>query len=246
MDDLAFGRLVKLARLRRHLRQLDLARQAGASRTTVSRLERGHLGETTLAVLRRIASPLEIRIEVQPRARALDLDRIVNARHAALADHLSKAIGRLPGWVVRPEVSYSEYGERGVIDLLCWHAGSRSLLVIEVKTELMEFGELLGKLDAKDRLAPTVARRFGWSVGTVSVGLLVADSSTNRRRAALHASLLGSALPNTGPELTRWLRRPSGTVRALRYVPDARPGHVRAGFAAPTRIRTRRQSARAA
>jgi len=246
MDDLAVGRLVKLARLRRHLRQQDVAMQAGVSRTTISRIERGHLGEITLTTIRRVAAQLEVRVEVQPRARALDLDRIVNARHAALADHLSDWIGRMPGWTVRPEVSYSEYGERGVIDLLCWHADTRSLLVVEVKTELVEFGDLLGKLDAKDRLGPTIARRFGWPVGAVSVCLLVADSSTNRRRAALHGSLLAAALPNTGPELSRWLREPSGRVQALRFVPDARPGHVRAGFAAPTRIRTRRPPARAA
>jgi transcriptional regulator with XRE-family HTH domain len=38
MDDLAFGRLVKLARHRRGWRQEDLAARAAVSRTTVSRV----------------------------------------------------------------------------------------------------------------------------------------------------------------------------------------------------------------
>lgn len=35
-----------------------------------------------------------------------------------------------------PEVSFSIYGQRGVIDILAWHAATRSLLVIELKTEM--------------------------------------------------------------------------------------------------------------
>ena len=237
VDDLAFGRVVRLARLRRRLRQQDLADQAGISRPLVSRLEHGHLGGLRLENIRAVAEVLEIRVEVQPRTRAIDLDRTVNARHSALAEHLVGWIAAAPGWLVQPEVSYSEYGERGVIDLLGWHGGSGSVLVIEVKTERVDFGELLGKLDAKQRLASVVARRFAWPVRSVSVALLVADSTMNRRRAAAHRSLLGAALPGNGRELTRWLRSPTGTVRALRFVPDVRAGTVRGGFAAPSRIR---------
>ncbi|HEX5826481.1 MAG TPA: helix-turn-helix transcriptional regulator [Candidatus Limnocylindrales bacterium] len=43
MDDVAIGRLVRLTRVRRRLRQEDLALAAGVSRATVSRLERGGL-----------------------------------------------------------------------------------------------------------------------------------------------------------------------------------------------------------
>jgi hypothetical protein len=54
-------------------------------------------------------------------------------------------------------VSYSVYGERGSIDLLAWHPAIRTLLVIEVKTEVSSVEAMLRKHDEKVRLAPRVA-----------------------------------------------------------------------------------------
>ena len=238
VDDLAFGRLIRLARLQRRWRQADLARRAGVSRSIVSRVERGHLGQIPLDTVRAIATALDIRVQLHARSRAVDLDRVVNARHSGLAEHLAAWVESCSGWGVRAEVTYSEFGDRGVVDLLGWHVATRSLLVIEIKTELLEFGALLGKLDEKERLAPVIAKRLGWSPATVSTCLLVADSTTNRRRATAHATLLRSALPDDSRALVRWLKRPLGAIHALRFVPDARPGHVRNGFAGPTRVRT--------
>jgi hypothetical protein len=42
----------------------------------------------------------------------------------------------------RLEASYSIYGERGSIDILAGHATTRSMLVVEVKSELMSIEEL--------------------------------------------------------------------------------------------------------
>jgi len=203
-------------------------------------VERGHLGAVQLDIVRAIAAQLDVRVEVQARARAIDLDRVVNARHSALAEHSIDWLSTFDGWVVRPEGSFSVYGERGVVDLLCWHERSGTVLVIEIKTELIDFGELLGTLDKKVRLAPAIARGLGWRSRTVGVCLLVADSSTNRRRARQHQALLRSALPDGPRHLARWLRSPAGSVRAVRFVPDGREGHVRNGFASPTRVRVGR------
>ncbi len=186
-----------------------------------------------------MAGALDIRVELVGRSRAIDLDRVVNARHSSLADFIADWIQGFPGWTVRSEVTYSEYGERGSIDLLCWHAASRSLLVVEIKTELLEFGALLAKLDEKERLARRVARRLDWDPAVISTSLLVAESPTNRRRAAAHASLLRSALPDDARALVRWLKNPVGAVHAIRFVANSRPGHVRNEFGAPTRVRRR-------
>lgn len=246
MDDLGFGRLVRMARIEQRWRQLDLAVRAGVSVTTVSRLERGHLGRIPLDTIRAVAEALHIRVQLFARARAIDLDRVQNERHSSMADHLARWIGSRPGWATRPEVSYSEYGERGSIDLLCWHAASRSLLVVEIKTELLEFGVLLAKLDEKERLGPVIARRLGWSAATVSVCLFLAESMTNRRRLAAHASLLRAALPADSRQVARWLGQPVGAIRGLRFVSDSRPGHARADFAGPTLVRLPRTAGRAA
>jgi transcriptional regulator with XRE-family HTH domain len=238
VDDLGFGRLIRLTRIRRRLTQEDLASRAGVSRPVVSRLEHGHLGQLRFDTVRAIAAALEIRVEALPRTRAVDVDRVMNGRHAALAEHIVGWIARHEGWAIRPETSFSEYGERGVIDLLCWHAATRSLLVIEIKTELLDFGELLGKLDIKERLGPRVAGRLGWRPTSISTALLVAESTTNRRRATAHAGLLRTALSADGRAFAAWLVRPTGAIHALRFVSDVRTGNVRSGFGSPTRVRS--------
>ena len=219
------------------MRQADLADLAGVSRSVVSRIECGHLNEVPVGTIRAVAVVLDIRVEVDARARTLDLDRVVNGRHTAMGVYAIEWLSGFRGWAIKPEVSYSEYGERGAIDLLCWHEERRALLVVELKTELLDFGDLLAKLDAKRRLAPRVAQRLGWTATSVSVALLVADSTTNRRHAAAHGALLGAALPNDGRALVAWLRQPVDAIHALRFVADVRGGHARAAFAAPTRVR---------
>ncbi len=51
--------------------------------------------------------------------------------------------------------------EPGFIDALAWHSDPK-LLVIELKTEIVEANELRGVLDRKIRLAPRTARVRGW------------------------------------------------------------------------------------
>jgi transcriptional regulator with XRE-family HTH domain len=240
VDDLGFGRLIRMARIRRGWRQQDLAARAGASMTSVSRVERGRFGRMPIDDVRAIAAALEIRVDVMPRARAIDIDRSLNAKHAALAELATRWLAAGRAWLVRPEVSFSEFGERGVVDLLCWHAEARALLLVELKTELVDIGGLLATLDRKHRLAREIARPLDWSAVTISTCLLVADSRTNRRRVADHATLLRAALPDDGRVLARWLRRPTGSIRALRFVPDVRPGHVRSGLAGTTRVQRAR------
>ena len=65
-------------------------------------------------------------------------------------------------WAAEPEVSFSIYGERGIVDILAWHPTRRSLLVIELKTEFVDINELMGSVDRKRRLARTIGRDRGW------------------------------------------------------------------------------------
>jgi len=226
-----------MSRIRRGWRQEELADRALVSRATVSRIERGHFGAMSIVGIRRVGTALDIRIEVHPRARAIDLDRTLNARHAALAEHVIAWLGAMPGWIARPEVSFQVYGERGVVDLVAWHAGRGALLLIELKTEVLDFGDLLGTIDRKHRLAEKIVEPLGWRPTVVGSCLLIADSMTNRRRVADHGSTMRAALPQDGHDLARWLRRPAGELRALRFVSDVHPGHARSSFAAITRVR---------
>src|ERR1700675_1686257 len=154
MDDQRLGTVIRLVRQRRQWRQTDLAERCGISQSVISRLERGHAGRMAIEDVRRIAAALDIRVDLVPRWRAGDLDRLINARHAALHEAVARWFReQYPAWTLVPEASFAFYADRGVIDILGWHPGRRVVLVIELKTEIADVNELLGTLDRKRRVA---------------------------------------------------------------------------------------------
>jgi transcriptional regulator with XRE-family HTH domain len=237
MDALRLGATLRAVRIQRRLRQVEVGRLADVSEATVSRIERGHVESIAVGTLLGVARALEVNLDLRAWTRAGDLDRLVNRRHAALAENVLDELVRY-GWSPRPELSFNVLGERGFIDILAWHATSRALLVIEIKTELVDLGEALGTLDRKRRLAPSLARELDWAAPTfVSVALVLAGSRTNRRRVAEHAATIRSVLPDDGRRLRAHLRRPGSAVAALAYWPDRHPGTLRTERSAIRRVR---------
>jgi transcriptional regulator with XRE-family HTH domain len=234
MDDARVGAALRAVRTRRGWRQIDVASRAGVSRTLVSLVERGHVGGASLDTLRAVSSALDVRLDLVARWRGGELDRLLNARHSALHESVARAFARWPGWAFEPEVSFSIYGERGVIDILAWHAATRCLLVIELKTRIVDVHLLVSDVDRKRRLARQVARDRGWDVESVSSWVIVERSKTNQRRIAAHRTMLHAALPQDGRELRAWMRHPIGVVRGLSMwtdvsVRNAGPGRNPAG-----------------
>ena len=167
--------------------------------------------------LRQVGEALGIQIVLDARWRGGELDRLMNARHSAFHERVARYLSSLPGWVFEPEVSFAIWGERGVIDVLAWHPERRALLVIELKTQLVDIQETVGTLDRKRRLARRVAAQRGWTPRVVAAWLLIADSATNRRRVAAHRAMLRAAFPVDGREMRHWLSDPAGDVRALSF-----------------------------
>jgi transcriptional regulator with XRE-family HTH domain len=153
MRDLELGRLVRTLRRRRGWRQVDCASRASVHRSTWSLWERGHVDRMSLAVLRACLDVLEIRLDLVPRWRGADLDRLRDEAHAGLEAAWKRRLERW-GWQVSAEVSFNHYGDRGRVDLLAWHAVNRLLLVVEVRSEVADVQALLGALDVKIRVAP--------------------------------------------------------------------------------------------
>lgn len=231
VDDFRLGTVIRLVRQGRGWRQEDLSRRAGVSRSFVSRLERGQIGPQSIDSVRRVAGALHIRIDLVPRWRGGDLDRLLSRRHSALHEAVAEWFREeLPTWVLAPEVSFAFYAERGVIDILAWHPGRRALLVIELKTEIVDVNELLGTFDRKRRLAAKVAATRGWDPVSVSAWLIISDSRTNRRRVGAHTAMLAAALPGDARAVRAWLRDPVGMVAGLGFWTDsplANVGHSR-------------------
>ena len=237
MRDVEIGTAMRTVRLRRRLRQADVAAAAGLSRGVVSLIERGHMDTVSLRAIRAAAAVLEMRVDVGLRWRGGALPRMINERHAAMHEAVAARLARLPGWVFRPEVSYSVYGERGVVDLVGWHEATGTLVIVELKTEIVDVQDLIASMDRRRRLAAAIGRSLGWQVRTVAVWVIVADSRTNRRHVARYRTVLRSAFPDGGRTMGAWLREPAGTVAALSFLTYANGRDVSREIAATRRVR---------
>ena len=216
MDDQRFGSAIRAVRIKRGWTQQDLARRSDVSRATISRLERGHLGTFSVDTIRRVAKALDVRVDVMPRWRAGDLDRLLNAKHSQLHELVARWFAKeLPAWILAPEVSYAIYRERGVVDIVAWHPGQRAILVIELKTDIVDVNQLIGKVGEKARLIRQIVRDRGWDPLTVSMWVIVAAGRTNRARIAAHQAVLRAAFPADGRVIRSWLADPTGSMAGL-------------------------------
>src|SRR5262245_44990256 len=216
--------------------QREVARRAGISAGTYSEIERGMFERVALKKLRRVGAVLEVRLVIEPRWRGAALDRLFSSRHAAMSELVTRMLVEA-GWEVRPEVSFNNFGERGVVDLVAWNAEARVLLLVELKTELVDPNDLLAVADRRRRLAEKIVEPFGWKPAIVGQWVVVADSRTNRRRLAQHQALLRSAFPADGRAVAGWLARPMKPLSALWFLPDFNGVSVRRGRAPRLRVR---------
>jgi transcriptional regulator with XRE-family HTH domain len=217
MEDAKIGAAFRAVRTRNGRTQASVAEAAGSGQSAVSRLERGRLSRLSVETVRRIARALDMWVDIRPRWRGIDLDRILNGAHSARQEALLLAFERYPGWAAVPEVSYAVFGERGAVDILAWHQATRSLLVIELKTALVDPAELVRSMDQRRRLASRIARTRGWDPATVSTWVVLTDTRTNRRRVASHAWVLAPFARIDGRRMRAWLQAPKGAVSALSF-----------------------------
>jgi transcriptional regulator with XRE-family HTH domain len=226
VDDIRLGSVIKALRYRLGWTQVQLGSAARVSPAAISRLENGRIDATTLLVLRRVFNAMDARIDLVPRWRGGDLDRLVDARHAGMVETLVRRLASLPDWIVQPEVTFSIYGERGSIDVIAWHPGRRAFLIIEVKSAIGDVGGLVRQVDRYRRLARDIARDRHWSPAFVGVWVVVADGRTARRRFAEHETTLRRAFPADGHAMEGWIHRPERDVSGLSFLPFAHPTKV--------------------
>lgn len=237
MDDRTVGLVIRALRRRRGWRQADLAARARVSATSVSRAERGWFDQMSLRGLRAIVAAVEARLILTPRWHGAELERLLDEDHSVVVIDVARRLERL-GWTVAIEVTYSEFGERGSIDVLGTSASARAVVVVEVKTDVASSEELGHKLDEKARLAPVIVEdRLGWR--PTAVGRIVVMPETMRlRRLVQRHPVIGQMFPVDATAVRRWLRQPSGTFAGLWFLSDSHPGTaVRRERPAQRRIR---------
>lgn len=209
---------VRAIRIRSNLTQRELAIAARVPRSVVQAIETGRLERVRVGDVRAVAAALDASAELSLRWRGGDLPRLVNGRHALLHEAVAARFASLAAWAYEPEVSFSRFGERGVVDGLGWHADTRSLLVLELKSQLVDINELMGSVDRKRRLAGEIVAERGWRPAAVSTWVVATDTRTNHRALARHAAVLRAKFPADGHALAAWLRRPNGRLDAFGFL----------------------------
>ena len=179
----------------------ELARRAGMSQSMISRLERGQATDVTIGAAWRVLEAMGARpsLTVEPpylgdRARQRD------AAHARCTSHVGRRLER-SGWLVAREVEVGGGRSRGWIDVLAFHPPTGLLLVIEVKTELHDLGQVERTLGWYEREAWAAARRLGWRPRRVYSTLLLLATEANEQRLRSNREAIDTGFPARAGDL---------------------------------------------
>jgi transcriptional regulator with XRE-family HTH domain len=238
MDDARIGRICRALRRRRGWTQAELASKAGCHQTTISRIERGQVADLRLAVARLAFGVFDASFDGIVGWRSGDLDRLLDDRNAGTIETVAVILGS-SGWLIIPEASYSEWGERGSIDILAGRADARAVAVVEIKTEIASVEETIRKHDQKSRLAfDGVARkRLGWSPDIVGRFLVAPEDATIRRVIGRHEATFSAAYPLRSRAIRRWLEAPNNHAAGVWFLSPKRGGAGSRTRGGPRRVR---------
>jgi hypothetical protein len=216
IDDDRLARASRLLRQRGHLRQADLL----GRRYVTQEIEAGRSGQLKVDAVRRHFAQFDASVRMTAWWNGAALDRLLDEAHAGVVEATARTLSTF-GFKTRTEFSFSDYGERGSIDIFGGHEGSQAIFVGEAKSDWGSIEETLRRQDVKTRLAPKLAESaFGWKPVALASVLVFPDKTTARRVAARYEASL-TAYPARGREIRVWLRRPSGKLGGIWFLSNA-------------------------
>ena len=93
---------------------------SGLSLRQLRRILNADLERVPVGELRAAYECVDARVRVSVCWRGAELDRVLDEAHAAVVERLVRMLHAL-GWSTAVEATYSEFGERGSIDILAFH-----------------------------------------------------------------------------------------------------------------------------
>src|SRR5262245_61356977 len=222
MDWVRLGRTFRALRVEQRHTQRSLAATAGVSHTLLSRLEHGAGARMTGRTIEKVAEALGARATIRLDWHGEAIDRLLDAGHADLVDQVV-ALLRRHEWEVVPEATFAIGGERGAVDVLAWHAASRTVLIAEIKSVVPDIQGTLVPIDRKIRLAASIAGLHGWRPARVGVLLVIGDTRTSRRRVDAHRATFEARFPHRIVRIRAFMRDPGAedALRGLWFMPFA-------------------------
>lgn len=150
----------------------------------VCRIERGSVQDLTFRTAAALLEAMGARLIIGVEAPYLgDRARQRDAGHVRLSACVVRRL-RAQGWDVRTEVEVGGDRSRGWIDVLAFHPAAGVMLVIELKTEIHDLGQVERSLGWYEREAWAAARRFGWRPSRSAGCLFLLMTEANDARAA--------------------------------------------------------------
>jgi hypothetical protein len=156
---------------------------------------------------------------------------LLDRAHASIVEVVARTLTSL-GWEVLAEFSFNHFGERGSVDLVAWYPLTRALLVVEVKSLIVDLQDLFMALGRKVRVVPGLLRtERGWNAAAVSRVLVLPGTTANRTVLARHGASFAASLPSRSQAVKQWLRAPVGPIAGVWFI-------------SPSRVATARQAVR--
>jgi transcriptional regulator with XRE-family HTH domain len=188
--------------------QAELAAKAAMSQSTISRVEHALAPELTVGKIRSIAEAMGGRIafELQPPLLVAG-GRQRDAAHARCLAHVRGRLER-SGWMVEREVETADGRARGWIDLVAFHPITGTLLILEIKTELVDFGAVERQLGFYERVGTIAAARFGWRARSTIGCLVVLATEANEVRLKANRDSLARSFPLRADDLRQIVEHP--------------------------------------
>jgi hypothetical protein len=146
----------------------------------VGRIERG-AANVTVDTADRLLEALGQQVGLVAKPPFISRSRQVDAGHAACGGHVHRRL-HSDGWEDRREVEIVFGRSHGWIDVLAYNPADRTLLIVEIKTEIHDLGRIERTLTWYAREAPAVARGLGWQPLRTKAWLLVLATSANDDR----------------------------------------------------------------
>jgi transcriptional regulator with XRE-family HTH domain len=174
--------------------QRTLAAKSGVSQAWISEIERGRCPDVSISTIDRLLVAMGARLLIDVKAPFLANPRQRDVVHAKCSSFVARRLER-SGWSVATEVEIGDDRSRGWIDVLAWHPATCLVLVIEVKTELLDLGAIERTIGWYEREAWAAARRLGWQPRRVLGCLVMLSTEVVEQRIRDNRSLLDREFP---------------------------------------------------
>jgi transcriptional regulator with XRE-family HTH domain len=220
---MTLARACRDGRLALGMSQESLARKVGVARSYIAAIEVGG-ANPTLEVVVRIVAALGFELDLQLRPPVIIGDRRQHDLvHARCSGHVDRRL-RAARFETAREVPIVDGRWRGWIDLLAFDWRTSTLLVIEIKTVIDDFGAIERQVGWYERVARRLARERGWAPRRVVTWLLVLSSEQNEASLLRNRQILDRAFPVRAREMESLLEEPGAAWPMGRGIAGIDPG----------------------